>query len=174
MSINNLSFSNCVTALTCCTDLGYIIYSLTDQLNKRKHMMLNGSTGLAKLYNNTNMILLIGGNTKPFKPKTTFVLFDDRDSSVKIEIDMKEIIKNALIVKDYIIIVLEKKVVLFKWTGELIYKITTYCNPNGLCVINQNTSTIITLGQKKVKLKYGILRWIHTKQYQRTKQTLKR
>lgn len=149
MSINHLSFNNLSTNLTCCTDQGYIVYTLNPQLEKRRFMELNGSVGLAKIFNNTNMILLVGGCTKPFKSKDTFILYDQKTETTAIEIDMKEPIKNILITKSHIIVVLERKVLIFGWDGTLTDTKLTYSNPNGLCAVNATLNIIVTLGTKK-------------------------
>ncbi len=149
MSINNLSFNSLTTTLVCCTDQGYIIYSLQPQLEKKMFVELNGGVGLAKNYNNTNMIVLVGGGTKPFKQKEVFILHDQKEGSSIIEIDMKESIKNILINKDNIVVVLENKITVFNWRGTVIDTKVTYPNPNGLCVINSALNTIVTLGTKK-------------------------
>jgi len=149
MSINNLSFNSLTTTLTCCTDQGYIVYSLQPQLEKKMYVELNGGVGMAKNYNNTNMIVLVGGGTKPFKQKEVFVLYDQKEASSIIEIDMKEPIKNILINKDNIVVVLEKKILVFNWRGTVIDTKLTFSNPNGLCVMNSALNVIVTLGTKK-------------------------
>ncbi len=149
MSINNLSFNSLTTTLTCCTDQGYIVYSLQPQLEKKMCVELNGGVGMAKNYNNTNMIVLVGGGTKPFKQREVFILHDQKECSSIIEIDMKEPIKNVLINKDNIVVVLEKKILVFNWRGTVIDTKITFPNPNGLCVMNSALNTIVTLGTKK-------------------------
>lgn len=149
MSINNLSFNSLTTTLTCCTDQGYLVYALQPQLEKRRYIELNGGTGIAKIYNNTNMIVLVGGGTKPYTSRESFVLYDQMAESPIIEIDMKESIKNILISKENIIVILEKKISVFNWEGTVIDTKLTFYNQNGLCVINPALNTIITLGTKK-------------------------
>lgn len=148
MSINNLSFNSLTTNLTCCTDQGYIVYSL-QPLEKKSYAELNGGAGMAKIYDNTNMMILVGGGIKPFKSKDTFILYDQKTETAAIEIDMKEPIKNILITKTNIVVILEKKISVFTWDGTIMDTKLTYYNPNGLCVINPSLNTVITLGTKK-------------------------
>jgi WD40 repeat protein len=148
MSINHLSFNSLTTNLTCCTDQGYIVYSL-QPLEKKSYIELNGGAGMARIYANTNMMVLVGGGTKPFKSRESFILYDQLTETAALEIDMKESIKNILITKTNIVVVLEKKISVFNWDGVVIDTKLTYYNPNGLCVINSALNTVITLGIKK-------------------------
>src|SRR6267378_3793083 len=107
MSINHLSFNNLITNLTCSTNEGYIVYSIDPNLEKRLYVKLNGGVGVMKMFNKTNIFLLVGGGPHPFKSKDTLVLWDQIKERSLIEIDMKEQIKNTLITKDKLITVLE-------------------------------------------------------------------
>lgn len=150
MSINNLSFNNIVTNLTCCTDQGYIVYGLQPDLEKKLYVSeLDGGVGIMKMFNKTNIIVMVGGGANPFKSKDTLVLWDQLKKQSIIEIDMKEQIKNVLINKETIIAILEKKVCLFNWAGSLLDTKITYANEKGLCVINMDLNVIATLGTKK-------------------------
>lgn len=149
MSINNLAFNSLTSNLVCCTDQGYIIYSLRSNFEKKAYVDLSGGVGMAKILDNTNMMVLVGGGTKPFKPKESFILYDQRLETPAIEIDMKESIKNILLTKQNIIVILEKKIAIFSWDGDSFDTKLTHYNPNGICVINPSLNTIVTLGTKK-------------------------
>src|SRR3990172_6500027 len=149
MSINHLSFNNLITNITCSTNDGYIIYSIEPNLEKRLYAKLNGGVGVMKMFNKTNIFLLVGGGSQPYKSKDTLVLWDQIKERSLIEIDMKEPIKNALIIKDKLIAVLEEKVCLFDWAGSLLSSKTTYTNEKGLCFVNTHLDTIVTLGTLK-------------------------
>lgn len=148
MSINNLSFNSLTTILTCCTDQGFIIYSL-QPLEKKSYIDLNGGVGISKIFKTSNMMVLVGGGVKPFKPKEVFILYDQSTESAAIEIDMKASIKNILITQTNIIVVLEKMISVFNWEGTVLGTKLTYYNPNGLCAINSASNTLVTLGTKK-------------------------
>ncbi|ARF12432.1 WD repeat protein [Klosneuvirus KNV1] len=150
MSINNLAFNNLMSTLTCSTNQGFIIYSIKGTLEKKIYMdQLNGGVGLTKIFNNSNMLILVGGGQTPFKSKDTLVLWDQCKNRSIVEIDLKEPIKNALITNDTIIIVIEDKICLFQWDGNYVDSKSTYTNEKGLCVINSDKNILVTLGAKK-------------------------
>src|SRR5690349_19432062 len=97
MSINHLAFNNLITNLTCSTNQGYTIFSLEPALEKKLSVEFDGGVGIMKMFNKSNIVVLVGGGDKPFKSKDTFVLWDQRNKSSIMEIDMREPIKNVLI-----------------------------------------------------------------------------
>lgn len=155
MSINKLSFNNSTTTITCCTDQGYLVYTLSPQLEYIKRRDVGG-LGIAKNYNNTNLIILVGGGPHPFSSRDAFVLYDQFEENQIIKIDMKEPIKDVFInTENNIVVVLEKKVSVFNWDGACVDTKLTYCNPHGLCVTHSGnngdtvTNIVVTLGTKK-------------------------
>lgn len=149
MSINHLSFNNLITNLTCSTNQGYTVFSLEPALEKKLSVEFDGGVGIMKMFNKSNIVVLIRGSEKPFASKDTFVLWDQKQKSSLIEIDMREPIKNVLIFSERIVAILDKKICLFKWTGNLIDKKETYSNEKGLGVVNMTSDMIATLGTKK-------------------------
>lgn len=153
MSILNLSYNQLGSHLVVGTDNGYIVYSLTPNIEKKMHVEKEGGVGLVKMLYRTNCLLLVGGGVNPFAPVTKVILWDDYRKSNIIEFDLKKPIRNAFIDNDNIIvIVLQKEIFLFKFEGSLISTRSTYSNDNGLCNItvdNSNKATIVTLGMKK-------------------------
>jgi WD40 repeat protein len=150
MSINNLSFNDPLTCISCCTDQGYITYAIHPNLEKKSYIEKPGWTSMAKMLQNSNVTVLVGtGNDTTNKNKTLFGLYDHKTKLLATEIDMKVPITNILITKSNIIVVLEKKICVFNWDGEVMDTKLTYYNPQGLCVVNQQLNTIITLGTKK-------------------------
>lgn len=150
MSINCLSFNNTVFNLACATDQGFMIFSLEPNLEKLKTFYdIGGGVGIVKMLGRTNMMLLVGGGSTPFKSKDTFVLWDSNKCEGILEIDMKEPVKNVLINKTHLISVLEKKICLFDWHGKFLETKVTYANDKGICVMNANSDVIATLGTNK-------------------------
>jgi len=151
MSINHLSFNNIKTNITCCTDQGYIIYSLDPTFEKKVFSGLDGKGGLGlmRMFNRSNIIIMVGGGSIPYKSKHCVILYDQLTNKSIIEIDMKMPVKNVLITKDNLIAVTEKKITLFNWDGRVLENKETYSNDNGLCVMNGNLNMIATLGTNK-------------------------
>lgn len=149
MSINHLSFNNVVTNLACSTDQGYLIYGLQPGLEKKLVYSPGGGVGITRMLLKTNIIMLVGGGTTPFKSRDTMVLWDSSKKEIILEIDMKEQIKNVNLNKTHLISVLEKKICLFNWHGKCLETKATYSNEKGLCVMNGNLDVIATLGTNK-------------------------
>lgn len=154
MSILNLSFNQQVTHLSCCTDLGYVVYSLTPELEKKSFHQKDGGVGIMKMMNKTNISILVGGGENPFRSKNTLILYDNKNKKNIFELDLRDPIRNALIIKDTIVACLEKKVCLFEFSGKLIDTKITYANEKGLCCmsLDEDRPIIATLGTKKGEL----------------------
>lgn len=150
MSILNVSFNASVSHLTCATETGYIIYSL-NPLEKKIVSEITNGIGLIKIHNKTNISILVGGGTNPYRSKDTIILWDENKKKILIEINMKEHIKNGFISKDKMMVVLSTKICVFKWTGTLIDSKTTYNNDKGVCAyVNINDNLLIaSLGVNK-------------------------
>jgi WD40 repeat protein len=151
MGIQNLSFNQLGSHLVCCTDRGYIIYALSPSIERKLFTDMKGGVGIMKMLNRTNIGIVVGGSDNPFKSKDIMILWDDLKKASLIEIDLRQPIKNCLINKDKIIVVLEKEICVFNFEGNLIDKKKTYCNKNGLCVMNsdENRPIIVSVGSKK-------------------------
>lgn len=143
MSILNLAFNQETTHLTCCTDLGFIVYTLDPSLEKTCVNNTDGGVGIMKMRFKTNISILVGGGDKPFRSKDTLILWDEHKKTNLVEIDLREPIKNAFINKKRILVVLEKRVSLFDYLGTCIDEKTTCDNPNGLAAVS-----IINQGEK--------------------------
>lgn len=141
MSITNLSFNNINTHLTCCTDKCYIVYSLLPILEKKIYYDMD-NLKLMKIYNRTNISLLVGGENRS---NNMLVLWDESNKRCLMEINVKQPIINALIEKERIIAILEESIVIFDWMGNCLYTKETIKNPSGLGVIN-NSSILATVG----------------------------
>lgn len=152
MSILNLSYNQCMSHLSCCTDSGYIIYSLKPQIEKFATKHKGGGVGLMKMYNKSNISLLVGGGIHPFRSKDTVILWDDNKEKNVIEIDLRENIKNAFLTKSRIVVILDKKVRIFDYNGGLMDEKITYYNDNGIGMISTDESksvVVALLGTKK-------------------------
>jgi len=149
MSINHLSFNNVVTHLTCSTDQGYLLYGLQPDLDKITCHNSSGGIGITKMLNKTNILMLVGGGTTPFKSKDIMILWDNIKNEQIFEVDMKGQIKNVHVNKTHMVAVLDKKICLFDWRGKCLDTKSTFSNDKGLCVVNGNMDVIATLGINK-------------------------
>lgn len=157
MSILGLAFNRSIMGLICTTDKGYITYRLNPNLEKvlynetKTEDQEDGGISIMKVFDKSNIAVLVGGGEKPFKSKDTIILHDQRTKQNILEINMREPIRNAFIIKEKIISVVEKKIFIFDWTGAYIDSKLTYSNEKGICAINtlNDKPMIVTLGTKK-------------------------
>lgn len=166
MSIIELAFNNDKTLLTCGTTNGFIIYDLAPEVQKHSHTDKNGGVGLVKILNRTNISIIVGGGDKPFEPENKLFLWDDVTKKNAAEIDLKEGIRNAQIVQNNIIVILEKQLCVFDFKGYFIASKATYSNEYGLCKISDhnNVLTVVTLGLKRGEIAI----WKPRKEYYKT------
>lgn len=150
MNINNVFFNNINNLITCAGDLGFSIYRMNPELEKTVEKNIGGLS-IMKIYNKTNIVAFVGGGTNPYKSKDCVVLYDMSSDSDLTDIDVKEPIKNILLCDGKLVVSVVKKIYLFDWqnTPEMTNYKETFYNDNGLCVLNENTKTILTLGKKK-------------------------
>ena len=147
MSIHHIAFNNVTSHLVCSTDQGFIVYVLQPDLEKKIIHNPGGSVGISKILQRTNILMLVGGGSSPFRSKDTMALFDTQKKEIILEISMREPIKNILILnKNHLLSVLEKKICLFNWHGKHLDSKATYYNEKGLCAMNTNSDVIATLG----------------------------
>ena len=150
MNILNLSFNNNISLLTCGIDDGFIIYKLYP-IQKHIQTSTGGGVGIVKILDKSNLLLLIGGGEKPFKKNNKISIWDIEKKEYNLEIDTKEEIKNAYLLRDKenissIIIVSKNKIRMFNQYAVLVNSKDTYDNNDGLCGISNNV--IVTLGLK--------------------------
>lgn len=151
MSILGLSFNQCMTHLTVSTDMGYIIYSLNPELVKKIHHEKSGGVGIMKMLYKTNICVLVGGGENPFRSKDSIIVWDENKRTSAMEVDLREPIRNILLNKEKIIVVLKKKIYMLDYEGRQTGIKPTYANDQGICVLNpdEDRATVATLGIKK-------------------------
>lgn len=151
MSILGLSFNQCMTHLTVSTDLGYIIYKLNPELEKKIYHEKNGGVGFMKMLYKTNICVLVGGGDNPFRSRDSLFLWDENKKTNVMEVDLREPIRNVLLNKERIIVVLRKKIYMLDYDGYQVGLKPTYGNDQGICVLSadEERATVATLGLKK-------------------------
>lgn len=157
--INHLSFNQYASHLTCSTNSGFVIYTLTPSLQKKIYENKKGGIGIMKILKKSNIYVLSGSNliNDSFNHngittnKNILVLWDQHEEKSSVRIDFSEPIKNLLIHhSERIIVTLKEKIHVFSFNGKLLDEKMTYNNPNGICDIsNLDKLIIITLGNRK-------------------------
>ena len=151
MSILNLSYNQPISHLVCCTEDGYTIYALSPNIEKKICNDKKGGVGIMKMLYRSNISVLVGGGENPFRSKNIMVLWDNDKKNEVIKINMNESIKNVLINRDKIIVIIQKKICIFDFEGRSTDVKSTYANEKGLCALNliDDKPVLLTLGNKK-------------------------
>lgn len=148
MNILNLSYNQLATHLFVCTDKGYMIYSLNNNIKKHIFKEKNGGIGIMKNYHKSGVHAIVGGGDAPFKSPNNLVLGDGMSNKHIVEFDFGEPIRNILLCRDNIIVVFNKRVCIFNFDGILKDAKPTYNNPKGLCAINLEEKILAFPGTK--------------------------
>jgi len=151
MSILNLSYNQKTSNLIVCTDTGYTIYGLANNLEKKKEVKKGGGIGIMKMLYTSNIFLEVGGGDNPYMARNIAIMYNIHKDEETLKINTESQIKNILIDHKHIIIVLQKKVIVFDFNGSNLDSKITYTNDRGICVMNmiETMPTIATLGQQK-------------------------
>src|SRR3990172_5764594 len=118
MSILNIAYNQSVCHLSVCTNNGFFIFGLKPQIEKKLFQPQDGGVGIMNILLDTNIHLLVGGGDKPFRSKDTVILWDQKQKTNLVEIDLREPIKNALISMNRMVVVLRKKICVFNFDGN--------------------------------------------------------
>jgi autophagy-related protein 18 len=147
MVIRSLSFNQSGSHLVVSTDSGFLVYKLNPEIERMQSTTIAHGVGIMKMLHKTNMSVITGGG----QPDNIVMLWDDINRKSVISIDVKKRVQNLAIINDKIIVVLEKSVCVFNFSGKLFHCRRTYTNPNGLCVVSDDETNplIATLGTEK-------------------------
>ena len=151
------TFNQNCTCFCIGTERGFIIYK-SSPLNDYYIRDLNGGIGLITMFNNSNLIGLVGGGKRPFSSLNKFVIWNDATSKVVLEITVDFKIKNIKVKNSLIALVGKKKIRIYTYKSleEIMdYKeidvISTSENKNGIFTINLDpTNHIIAYLSKNI------------------------
>ena len=151
-SFNQNSSSYCIG-----TDKGYTIYKSVP-LNDYYIRELNGGVGIISMFNNSNILALVGGGKRPFSPQNKLVIWNDATSKTICEITVDFKIKNIKIKDSLICIIGENKIKVYYYNSldnvkdyKEIDNIETLKNKNGIFGLNLNPQKhIISHLSKKI------------------------
>ena len=124
------------------TERGFIIYK-SSPLNDYYIRELNGGIGLITMFNNSNLVGLVGGGKRPYSALNKLVIWNDATSKPIFEITVDFKIKNIKVKNSLIAIVGKKKIKIYYYNSLediMSYKdidtIVTPENRNGVFSMN--------------------------------------
>ena len=78
------------------TDKGFTIYKSVP-LNDYYIRELNGGVGIISMFNNSNILALVGGGKRPFSPQNKLIIWNDATAKTICEITVDFKIKNIIL-----------------------------------------------------------------------------
>ena len=124
------------------TEKGFIIYKVSP-LNDYYIRDLNGGVGLIAMFNNSNLVGIVGGGKRPYSALNKLVIWNDATSKPILEITVDFKIKNIKVKKSLIAIIGKKTIKIYYYNSLEdimnyidIDTITTPENKNGIFTMN--------------------------------------
>ena len=136
------SFNQDCSCFSIGTENGFVIYK-SAPLNDYYIRELNGGIGLIAMFNNTNIVGLVGGGKRPFSSLNKLSIWDDANLKVVLEITVDFKIIDVKIKKSLIALVGKKQIKIYYYDSlenimdyQEIDDITTPQNSNAIFSIN--------------------------------------
>jgi WD40 repeat protein len=141
-SILCYSFNQNASCFCVGTEKGFTIYK-SFPLNDYYIRELEGGVGLIAMFNNSNIIGLVGGGKRPFASLNKLIIWNDATSKVVCEIIIDTKIRNVKIKESFIAIISKKQIKIYYYDSlkniinyKNIDTINTLENPNGIFGLN--------------------------------------
>lgn len=149
--INNMSFHHYLSfnqdgsCLACSTEDGFAVYTLptsSSPLKLRFARNIGGSVGGITLYYRTNLLVCWGGKKYPCN---RVVIWDDLQGKSVFELQYASEVRNVLMSRDRIVVVLNKSVECYAINEDFrqlryLEQIPTLDNPLGICAIQTHSN----------------------------------
>lgn len=131
------------------TDIGFYIYSL-NPFRKILSRKIDSGVSIVKMLYESNIIIFVGKEDKGLYPNNKLIIWDDSKKTVLGEIAYNKPILNVNITKDYIVVLVEKKIYIYKFdTLNLIKTIEVSQHPNNLmCMGLENPEFLVYPSEK--------------------------
>ena len=125
------------------TEEGFLIYQ-TDPFNGPYERKMGGGIGIVEMIENSNFLVLMGGGEIPKYNKNKVVIWDDHENKVIAELKFISTILRVKYIKDYLIVVCQKRIYIFNFnTYEVFDTIDTSNNIKELIATNQTINPLI-------------------------------
>ena len=131
------------------TDIGFYIYSL-NPFRKILSRKIDSGVSIVKMLYESNIIIFVGKEDKGLYPNNKLIIWDDSKKTVLGEIAYNKTILNLNVTKDYIVVLVDKKIYIYKFdTLNLIKTIEVSSHPNKLiCMGQENSEYLIYPGEE--------------------------
>ncbi|KAI6177035.1 WD repeat domain phosphoinositide-interacting protein 3 [Aphelenchoides bicaudatus] len=157
-SVNSVRFNQDSSRFACGLDNGFVLFN-SSPLKQILRVDLDKSIGLVEMLYRCNVVALVGSNKEPTFDANKVILFDCCLHKIVVELNAGSPVKNVLMRRDRLIIVVESRIFVYTLTDipELLFSIQTIPNFLGLCSVSHNDSNPIIAFPAKDTGHVGIL-----------------
>lgn len=126
------------------TSNGFRIFNCEPFKETFRRDLKSGGFGIVEMLFRCNILALVGGGSNVQYPPNKVMIWDDHQSRCIGEFAFRSDVRAVKLAKDYIVIVLERKIFVYNFTDlKLLYQIDTLSNPKGLCCLSHHSSTSV-------------------------------
>lgn len=131
------------------TNIGFYIYSL-NPFKKILSRKIDSGVSIVKMLYESNIIIFVGKQEKGLYPNNKLIIWDDSKKTVLGEIAYNKPISNLNVTKDYIVVLVDKKIYIYKFdTLNLVKTIDVSPHPNKLiCMGLENPEYLVYPSEK--------------------------
>ncbi|XP_062224324.1 autophagy-related protein 18d-like isoform X2 [Phragmites australis] len=125
------------------TSTGFRIFNCDPYKETFRRDLKNGGFGIVEMLFRCNILALVGGGSNVQYPPNKVMIWDDHQSRC-IGFAFRSDVRAVKLGKDYIVIVLERKIYVYNFTDlKLLHQIDTLSNPKGLCCLSHHSNTSV-------------------------------
>lgn len=131
------------------TSIGFYVYSL-NPLKKILSRKIDSGISLVKMLYESNILIFVGKTDTGLYPNNKLIIWDDSKKTVLGEISYNSPIKNINLTKEYIVVLLEKKIYIYTFESLHLKKtidISPHVN-NLMCMGLENSEYLVFPGDK--------------------------
>jgi WD repeat-containing protein 45 len=126
------------------TSNGFRIFNCGPFKETFRRDLKSGGFGIVEMLFRCNILALVGGGSNVTYPPNKVMIWDDHQGRCIGEFAFRSDIRAVKLGKDYIVIVLERKIYVYNFTDlKLLHQIDTLSNPNGLCCLSHHSNTSV-------------------------------
>jgi WD40 repeat protein len=142
--INYIGFNHDSTYFTVGTDIGFQLYHVAKTINLLLSRNLNGSIGLVKILDKSNIFGLVGAGQNPLFSPNKLMIWNDSKNSIVNEYRCPSFILNCFLKQNCIFIICADNIFLVSTKSmKLIQNIKTINNPRGIGTVSNDTKKYI-------------------------------
>ncbi|KAK4750934.1 hypothetical protein SAY87_004416 [Trapa incisa] len=140
----HLSFNQDHGCFAAGTESGFRIYNCDPFREIFRREFEEGGVGAVEMLFRCNILALVGGGSRPQYPLNKVMIWDDHQSRCIGELSFRSEVKSVKLRRDRIVVVLLQKILVYNFADlKLLHQIETFTNPNGLCVLSQNSGQMV-------------------------------